>query len=221
MKKMLLLPLFLFISNTTIAMQPPNTKTQPTDHSLGWEIAKIALSLAHIPGIISSDSTNVNTLRLGAGLTLATSVTKTTYELFRQRQNSMLIKEMVYDLPKSTAYAWCILYDYYKITHAKELAEKNKSESKKDLRLKIGQCILLAVEIFLRILSSIEYQQNNPTTAALSSEAADLVELSRLLTRPILGSKLEKFVEQNQKNLRVEFDLLKQKIEAPKKQKSA
>jgi hypothetical protein len=219
MKKILLLPIFLFINNTTLAMLPPKVeqKTIP-NHSFECyvEIAKIALSLAHIPGIISSDSTNINMFRLGTGLALASSATKTTYDLFRQRQNSILIKEMIYDLPKVTAYAWCIAYDYYKITHAKDLVEKNKTESRKDLRLKIGQCILLAVEIFLRILASIEYKQNNTTTAIFSSEAADLVELSRMLTRPVLGSKLEKLIEKKQKLLRSELGLLAKRTDAQK-----
>jgi|GEM_PF-5903792 len=216
MKKLVFLSIILLAANDISGMQqptPPHMMIMPAGGSPPpppppggndyiIEIAKMAASLAQIPDIVMGDSSNATSLRVSSGLTLASVLTKTTYDLIRKRKGSRLIKDVLYDFPKTAAYAWCMAYDIYKIKNAQELAAKNKSVTKKDLRLKIGQSVLLAVELFLRTMATIKYKQNDTTTAVLSSEAADLIEISRLLTRPAIGSPLENLLEKNQKLFR-------------------
>jgi hypothetical protein len=178
----------------------------PNNTSLYLEVAKIAASLAQIPGILSANSDDTKSLRLGAALTGLPSAGFFAYDIARKRSGygACLAKEAVYDFPKEAIALWCIAYDLYKFQHADEISAQNKESKKQELHGSISQGVLLAVEIFLRGLSTLQYyqQMNTPhhdrinnyiNLADLTSEFADWVELSRLLTRPSLGPKWQEF----------------------------
>jgi len=141
--------------------------------------------LLHIPYIATIESQDVYTIRSSAVLATLSTQSRLIYELMRTRNDTSLIKELLWPIPKTCGYAGGALYEYGRIIKALEVAQRNKVIDKKLHSLKIQQIIKVVLEISLRALvykMSFENKDQTPTEMLLA-ELADVIELWRLLSR--------------------------------------
>lgn len=154
------------------------------------ELVQLAQSLAHLPYIITVDSTDHKVIR-GTAIASGSSIgLKVIYELARMRpeQRFGLVRALLLDVPKLCLLLVSMGYDVIRFLDASKVAVRNKSEGHKLGGFKINQCALLFVEIFLRTVAFVLQKQvrdgyGGTAMASIAGDVADGIMLWRLLSR--------------------------------------
>ncbi len=143
-------------------------------------------TLAQVPGILTADSENAWAIKASAVLSMVAIDAKIIKELFKDQQGC-LAKQCVYNVPKTLAYALASLYDYVRLTSPHKEVKSGSAEAKNLRSFKISQFFHLGVEMLFRIFAYMDSCKaatpGHQPLAGYLSEAADWVELWRLLSR--------------------------------------
>lgn len=150
------------------------------------EVIELLGCLAHVPGILTTDSQKAWAVKSSAVLAMMATDTKIFAELFKH-SDGCLAKQCVYNIPKTTLYALASYYDYVRVMGEVTALPADSSALGHMRWSKITQFFQLGIEIFLRVMACIDKYDNNTLTqgnrAWYLSEAADWIELWRLIGR--------------------------------------
>jgi len=149
------------------------------------QLINIVRSLLHVPYIVTIDSQDPQKIRACALLSACATDSQLLYELLRTRNNTNLLADIVWHLPKAAGYAAGAVYEYGRFVKALEVAEKNKVFNKQLRNLKIQQTIQLVLELCLRglVYNVSRNHPNQKETLKSIAEIADIIEVWRLLGR--------------------------------------
>ena len=169
-----------------LGLNTPTHAMQQFDNKI--EFCKLIETVMHLPGIYAVDSTNELMIRIFSALNYGSLSTKLVYELGRKR-NDRLIKNLLWDGPKSALTVSCLCYDVMRFLEAEKIANFNSKNSSKFKKFKQNQFIQIALEITLRSIASLSQytdtgiSDTKKNITNIASEIADIVAFWRLMYR--------------------------------------
>lgn len=157
------------------------------------ELLNILGALLHIPYIVTLDSPDARAVRWAGILAMLPTDFKIFLKAVHKPHDERFYKILLYDVPKFCCYASTATYDVVNVLNAERMILERQQKGAHLKSIKKDQAMLLTFEVLLRLLGYVAACKAESAggalgsdlsmVASLTSEAANLTELWRLIGR--------------------------------------